>query len=430
MKRFLAFFLILCLLLSCPVLAEGEPEEGAEPAPGETETVPGEEEGQEEPEQGEAPSEEPAEEPEEEPEDGYVPGQFTDVAEDAWYGIQGQGVIRRAWALGLMVGMGDGTFQPEGLLRLSEAVKLAAVLHSRAAGDGAEFAPAEPWYQPYVDYGEAVGFLQPGEFEDLTAYATRGQMAHILAAALSEESLPHINAIFAVPDVISQDMEPVEYAQDILRLYRAGVLLGDAETHTFRPGDSITRAETAAAVVRLALPEERQRLELLSLTGAAGDIPEAFLVKDTGERLTLGYHPWEEFQAFVGEEEAKLAAELFVSLDCDESQGYPIFGEEGSLILAEYSDYNLVFLIPDRDPQGVYVFTMEVTGDPLEDGRGIRTGMPLRELLAAFPDPELTREEGSTDTVWFSCVLEEPRVAYRYAVGWDGRVSRFSQTTE
>ena len=39
---------------------------------------------------------------------------------------------------------------------------------------------------------------------------------------------------------------------------------------------------------------------------------------------------------------------------------------------------------------------------------------------------ELSREIGSKDPVWFSCVLEDPAVLYRYAVGWDGRVSSFS----
>ncbi len=431
MKRCLALILVLCLLLSCPVFAQDETEDETEAvsaAAAEAEEPQQEEQGEAETEQAEEvpPEEESA--GEEEPE-GYVPGQFTDVAEDAWYGVEGQGVIRRVWELDLMVGMGDGAFQPEGLLRLSEAVKLAALLHSRAVGDEAEFPPSEPWYQVYVDYCVSEGVLQDGEFGDLTAYALRGEMAHILASALPEEDLPHINAVFAVPDVLSILVEPAEYAGDILRLYRAGVLLGDGGTHVFRPGDNITRAETAAAVVRLAVPEERQRLELLPLTGAAGEIPEALLVKDSGECLTLGYHPWAEFSVFLGEEEAlSMAADYYVSLDCDESLGYPVFGEEGSLILAEYGDYALRFLIPDRDPQGVYVFSLEVTGDTLEDGRGIRTGTPLRELTAAFPEQELLREEESPELIWFTCLAGEPEVEYRYAVGWDGRVSRFSQT--
>ena len=143
--------------------------------------------------------------------------------ENRWYGTEGQGVIRRVWELGLMNGMGNGTFLPEGPLRICEAVKLAAVIRSRALDDGAEFPSAQPWYQPYVNYAVAEGILQRGEFADRMEEAvTRGELAHILAAALPESELPHINAIFAIPDVISLDTEPAGYWQDILTLYRAG----------------------------------------------------------------------------------------------------------------------------------------------------------------------------------------------------------------
>ena len=448
MKRWLAVLLVLCLLLPVPVRAEGETgeESGEETV---SEALPGEEVGTEEEtgestgtgeetetgeitetgeetDTGETTGTGETEPPEEAGETGpvYVPGQFTDVAEDSWYGTEGQGVIRRVWELGLMVGMGDGTFQPQGPLRLCEAVKLAAVLRSRALEDGEEFAPTEPWYQTYVDYAEAQGILQPGEFEDYTACASRGEMAHILAAALPEEQLAHINAIFAVPDVSSLDTEPVPYAEDILRLYRAGVLLGDAETHTFRPRDSITRAETAALAARLALPEERQRLELLPVNGASAALPEAALIREDGASLSLGYHSWEELFAFVGEEYAKESAGLFLSLDWEENEGHPVYGEEGSRIRAEYPGFTLEYLVADRDPLGVYVLRLESGSADLRDSRGIRTGLALHDLRDSIP--ELSRESGSSDPVLFSCVLGDPAVEYRYAVGWDGRVSGFS----
>ena len=433
MKRLLSVLLILLLLLSVSVLAADEPgEEGGEgaaaaSAQGTENTASGENGGAEnsEPEGSADPEEaepEDGEEPTEE-ERSYVPGQFSDVAEDRWYGTEGQGVIKRVWELDLMVGMGDGTFQPEGCLRLSEAVKLAAVIHSRAVGDDVLFAPSTPWYQTYVDYAEATGILAPGEFDDLTAFATRAEMAHILAGALSESEADHVNAIFAISDVISTSTPAVPYSGDILRLYRAGILWGDAETHAFRPNDLITRAETAAAVIRMVLPEERQRLELLSVSGASGAIEQVYLQKESGETLCLGYHPWEEFFAFVGTESAVESADLYVSLDCDESLGYPVFGEEGSLIQAEYGEYTLEFMIADRNPMGVYVFRIESRAEGVTDSRGICIGTPLRNLMQAFPDTDLTRESGGTESVWFSGTLGEPAVVYRYAVSWDGRVS-------
>ena len=144
MKRCIAVLLILCLLLACPhALAANEPPEepGTEtgeeslPETGTEEASPAEEAGEpgEEAEEsgeiGEEP-EEPGGEPEEPEAEAYVPGQFTDVDESRWYGTEGQGVIRLVWELGLMNGMGNGTFLPEGSLRVCEAVKLAAVIRS------------------------------------------------------------------------------------------------------------------------------------------------------------------------------------------------------------------------------------------------------------------------------------------------------------
>ncbi len=410
----------------------GEETEIAETAPAETEgsgTEPEEnaEPGNESEEPGNEPGE-PEEEPEEpEDESGYIPGQFADVDESRWYGTEGQGVIRRVWELGLMNGMGNGCFLPEGSLRVCEAVKLAAVIRSRALEDGAEFLPTQPWYQTYVDYAEAEGILQPGELADRMGEAvTRGELAHILAGALPEADLPHINAIFAIPDVISLDTEPSGYWKDILLLYRAGVLLGDGGTHAFRPDDGINRAEAAAAAVRMALPEERQRLELLPQTGASRPLPEAALFLDDEAGLTLGYHPWAEFFTFVGEEQAEESADLCLSLDRDDSLGYPVYGEEGSRILAVYPRFTVEYLIADRDPQGMYILRLEGRGKGVEDSRGIRMGTTLRKLLAAFPEVKLDREDGDADIVWYSCTFGDPPVVYRYGVGWDGYVLSFS----
>ena len=96
---------------------------------------------------------------------------FEDVQKTDWY----HEAVDYVWQHGLMNGMGNGTFLPEGPLRICEAVKLAAVIRSRALQDEAEFAPAQPWYRPYAEYAEAEGILQPGEFADRMGEAvTRG----------------------------------------------------------------------------------------------------------------------------------------------------------------------------------------------------------------------------------------------------------------
>ena len=59
-----------------------------------------------------------------------------------------------------------------------------------------------------------------------------------------------------IPDV----SERSKYADEILALYRAGILTGDERTRAFRPSDTITRAEAAAIISRVALPTTRIKI--------------------------------------------------------------------------------------------------------------------------------------------------------------------------
>ena len=135
----------------------------------------------------------------------YQPGQFSDVDEGQWYGTEQQGTIRQAYELGLIDGMADGSFAPDSPLRLSEAIKLACTVRSIYTGSQVTLTDGVPWYMPYVDYGIFAGILLPGEFDDLTAYATRSQMAYLFANALPADELPVLDAGALPPDVSDND---------------------------------------------------------------------------------------------------------------------------------------------------------------------------------------------------------------------------------
>ena len=183
----------------------------------------------------------------------YQPGQFSDVDEGQWYGTQQQGTIRQAYELGLIDGMADGSFSPDSPLRLSEAIKLACTVRSIYTGSQVTLTDGVPWYMPYVDYGIFAGILLPGEFDDLTAYATRSQMAYLFANALPADELPVLDAGALPPDV--SDSDP--YAQQIRLLYQAGVLQGNDASGAFQGDQPITRAQATAILTRLALPGQR-----------------------------------------------------------------------------------------------------------------------------------------------------------------------------
>lgn len=183
---------------------------------------------------------------------------FLDADESAWYGSQQQGVIKSVVQLGIMNGYTDGTFHPIGNITLSEAIKMAAVVHATCNNQSISFSASDggKWYDAYLNYCVKNRIVSSDEYSSLDAYATRAQIAHIFAKATSDFAVVNDIDYDYIPDV----SERSEYADEILALYRAGILTGDERTRAFRPSDTITRAEAAAIISRVALPTTRIKI--------------------------------------------------------------------------------------------------------------------------------------------------------------------------
>ena len=178
----------------------------------------------------------------------YTP--FPDAG--AWYAAD----VQKAVELGIMNGKGDGTFDPTGTLSLAEAVTMAAKACSIYTGG--KFTPGgSPWYENAVHYAEQEGIILSGEYVDYTQPATRADMAGMFNYVLFNRDMTRINRIASIPDVNAH----TSYVDSIYRLYNAGILSGDA-TGAFHPDDSVTRAEAAAIINRLADPASRKTLNL------------------------------------------------------------------------------------------------------------------------------------------------------------------------
>lgn len=96
--------------------------------------------------------------------------------------------------------------------------------------------------------GGGTFFHKTGWTPAQSAAATRAQFAAILARALPAEALTAQNSVpvDSVPDV------PASAAGGIYTLYRAGILTGSDGKRTFNPNSTISRAEVAAIVTRMA----------------------------------------------------------------------------------------------------------------------------------------------------------------------------------
>ena len=183
----------------------------------------------------------------------YSPGMFADVDENEWYGDKESKVIANVYEYGLMKGDGAKAFNPEGNITVSEAITVAARVRSIYAAGAEKFTPGEPWYQVYVDYAVSNGIIAAGDFTGYDRPATRAEMAYIFSRSLPEAEMAAKNTVNALPDVNAG----TPYYASIVKLYKAGILTGNDADGTFSPGASITRAEAAAVISRVILPDTR-----------------------------------------------------------------------------------------------------------------------------------------------------------------------------
>lgn len=188
-------------------------------------------------------------------------GQFPDVREEDWF----YAYIAASYEYALINGRDRG-FEPNSDITVAELLTLSARI--RAAYEG-ESIPApvdgEPWYGPYISY-----LLQKGLLDlSLAAYdvpATRAQLAGIFALSLPEQCYDARNA-----DLVTAAWESGRFLRDvredtpnqeqILWLYRQGLLNGMDDTGSFWPERTTTRAETAALVTRMVQPDLRITLD-------------------------------------------------------------------------------------------------------------------------------------------------------------------------
>lgn len=192
----------------------------------------------------------------------YTDGQFTDVPASSKWSAN----VRTVYEIGLMTGVTDTRFDPEGTLTVAQALVMACRLHNGFCTDGPALpVPGESggtWYQPYVDYAEAHEMIDftGAEAKDFAAPIDRDMFATFMYVATPFSAMEEVNSVEdgAIPDV------PMSHycAEAIYALYRAGVLTGNDSKGTFTPTSTIDRGAAAAIISRIADPSLRRSLTL------------------------------------------------------------------------------------------------------------------------------------------------------------------------
>ena len=194
-------------------------------------------------------------------------GRFVDVDTDDWFYDN----VAQLYALGLAKGQSDTYFGARDNITVKEVLSFAARVNSLYlygdAEHGASLHPSQDgqWHTPYILYLKAQGLIDNSFDSLMDTSATRAQAAHIMACALPESEFTEINATtvtigYATRSFITDVNDYTPYQQDILQLYKWGILTGSDDTGAFLPSASITRSEFAALLTRLVDPDLRVTL--------------------------------------------------------------------------------------------------------------------------------------------------------------------------
>lgn len=187
----------------------------------------------------------------------YLTNVYTDVPADSWFFSD----VKALYEYGLISGQIGGTFRPDGVLTVVEALSLAVKAHRIYNGLRPEIITtgAQNWYDPVVAYALQSGIIRERDFAGIyTAPITRAGWLHLCAGVLKSNDLTQLNHVESVPDVSPGHI----YRNDVLTLYRAGIATGVTSYGFCYPARNITRAEAAVMLNRLVTPSLRRRFTL------------------------------------------------------------------------------------------------------------------------------------------------------------------------
>lgn len=188
----------------------------------------------------------------------YTKNTFKDVEDKVWY----KEGVAHSYQLKLMSGEADHAFNPRGDLTVAQTIAIASRLNSiyTTGNLGAipEVAGGE-WYDGVVRYAVDNSIIKSSEFSSsaMNKPATRGQVAYILGNSIPSKELEVINETAKFSDVTNKTF----YSDSILKLAKAGVLVGKTDTE-FKVSDVVTRAEASIIIARLIKPSSRIQIKV------------------------------------------------------------------------------------------------------------------------------------------------------------------------
>ncbi len=175
---------------------------------------------------------------------------FSDVASTSWYA----GSVRIMYEAGLINGSTPTQFAPDSMMTLAQAVTLAVRIyeyyHGLAKSDSVKSQGA--WYTGYVELAKSYGLID-SSWQQYNSPASKEQLAYLVYHTLPASELAPKNNVTLIPDVANSN----KYYNEIMALYKAGIISGSNSFGDFNPKASASRAVVASMFSRLIYPEQR-----------------------------------------------------------------------------------------------------------------------------------------------------------------------------
>ncbi len=312
----------------------------------------------------------------------YTDGMFSDVPSSEWYASW----VKDAYEFGLMQGNSASTFNPKGTLTVAEGITIACRIHQTLNNTVIPQASGE-WYQAYVNYAIANGFMTDGQFDSYTANIKRFEIAQLLAEVCGE--LNSVNTLSTLPDVPSG----AEYADAVIMLYNKGILAGNDDYGTFAPYSYLQRNEISAMAVRIA--DSTKRVKKLIKGVPARAFTDSYYIIENVWGATNGWTYDNRFDLFntTGAASATLR-------DTNDEQFYALnrdFKPESEGILR----LELTGAFSSVGDKGVYIALQNAEGERIVELTPVGTAWTLNGTDTAYSTVRITEEE-----VYYAFVIE------------------------
>lgn len=263
---------------------------------------------------------------------------FSDVPETAWYAAS----VKTVCEYGLMQGIGEGKFKPNGYVTMAESVALMSRLYDIYQGGDGTFEPSFPWFIAYDNYAathdlDSFGFSGDSDF--WSDCPTRELFIDLVSQSIPMSEFQIIN------DVCTTEPTGNDFTDRLMRLFNAGIITGKSNGTGFDGGSTITRAEVATVLTRMIEPSFRVKGRPTYIVNTAKGVICADKMNRPGDMAS----PTEDFLMWLNEDYSISAIvngiKYDVVLDRDAAKQDPswdeLYAKYGAISITEGQTANL-----------------------------------------------------------------------------------------